>query len=59
MRKVQVTVELPDDHYRSFAAEARRRGVSVESLVERMVHELVAELERDENEGTDHLIIPS
>ena len=59
MRKVRVTVELPDDHYRSFAAEARRRGVSVESLVERMVHELVSELERDENEGTDHLIIPS
>ena len=59
MEEVRVTVRLPDEHYRSFVAEARRRNVTVESLVERMVQTLVLELEREETEGTDHPIFTS
>jgi hypothetical protein len=58
MRKVRVCIELADDRYRSFVSEARRRGVSVESLLEKMVDGLLRELEQEEDDGVDHPIIP-
>ena len=59
MTKVKITVELEDAHYRSLVFEAERRGVSVESLVERMTQRLVRELEEAERSGTDHPISTS
>lgn len=59
MRKIRICVDLPEDHYHAFEEEARRRGVTVESLVEQTVNGLVRELERDAREGTDHPIIPA
>ena len=57
MTKVKICVDLPDEHYRLFESEAKRRGVAVESLVEQCVAELVRELEQEEHDGTDHPII--
>lgn len=59
MRKVRICVDLAEEHYRAFEDEARRRGVTVESLVEQTVQGLVRELEREDQEGTDHPIIPA
>ena len=56
MTKVRVCVELEDGHYRSLASEAERRGVSVESLVERMTQQLIVELEEEERQDPDHPI---
>lgn len=56
MHEVRVCVKLSDEHYRCFENEARRRGVSVESLVQQMTQALVSELEQEEREGTDHPI---
>jgi hypothetical protein len=56
MPKVRVEVELTEEHYRSFVAEAERRRVTVQSLVQQMTQELVRELEREEREGTDRPI---
>jgi hypothetical protein len=57
--KVGVVVELEDGHYRSLVSEAKRRGVSVESLVEAMTQQLITELEEEERAGTDHPISTS
>lgn len=59
MRRVRVCVEIPEDKYRAYEHEAKRRGVTVEDLVEQVVKGLWQELEQEETEGTDHLIIPS
>jgi|MudIll2142460700_1097286.scaffolds.fasta_scaffold2546126_2 hypothetical protein len=59
MTKVRICVELPDEHFRMFQAEAKRRGVPVEELIEQCVGELVREMEEDEASGTDPLIVPS
>jgi hypothetical protein len=59
MPEVRVSLELTDEHYRDFVNEAKRRGVSVESLVQQMAQQLVLELELEEREGTDHLISTS
>ena len=56
MTKVRVSVELADGHYRSLVSEAKRRGVSVESLIERMTQQLILELEDEERVGPDHPI---
>jgi hypothetical protein len=54
MSKVRVCVDLPEEHYRAFVAEAGRRGVSVEDLVQQTVQGLIEEMEREERDGTDH-----
>lgn len=59
MPKVTVCVELDPGRFRAFESEARRRGVSVESLLQQTVEGMLNELEREETEGTDHPIIPS
>jgi hypothetical protein len=58
MRKVQVWAELSEVHYRAYEAEAKRRGVSAEELVQQTVNILLRELEEEEEEGSgpDHLI---
>jgi hypothetical protein len=56
MPSVRVDVELSEEHYREFQQEAKRRGVTIESLVQQMTQALVLELEDEEREGTDHPI---
>jgi hypothetical protein len=41
MHKVPVFAELSDEHYRAYEAEAKRRGVSVEELVQHTVNALL------------------
>lgn len=59
MTKIQIWVELPDDVLVAYEREARRREVPVESLVEQTVNVLLEEMERDEKDGTDHIIAPT
>ncbi len=59
MTKVQVCVDVPEDHYRAYEDQARREGVTVESLVRQTLQFLLEEAERAAEEGTDHVIIPS
>jgi len=57
MRKVQVWAELTDEHYRAYEAEAKRRDVTVDELVQHTVNCLLRELEEEEEEaGPDHMI---
>jgi hypothetical protein len=58
MQRVRVWAELSDEHYRAYEAEAKRRGVKLEKLVEQTVNCLLRELEREEEEcsGPDHYI---
>ncbi len=57
--KLRIWVDLPDEAYRSYVNEGRRTGVEVETLVQQTVDGLLRELDREEREGTDHVIIPS
>ena len=59
MPTVRICVDISEEHFRAYQDEARRRGVSLEALVQQMVQGLVEELDRDEREGTDHPIIPA
>jgi hypothetical protein len=58
MHKVRVWAELSDEHYKAYEAEAKRRGVSVEELVQQTVNCLLRELEEeaDDCSGPDHYI---
>jgi hypothetical protein len=58
MTRIQIWADLSDEGYEAYAAEAERRGVRVESLVEQTVNELLRELEHDSSAGTDIPIIP-
>ena len=58
MKTVRICVDLEEESYRAFAAEAKRRGVTVEILVTQTVDGLIRELEQEERDGTDHPIIP-
>ena len=57
MPSVRVDVELSEEHYHDFQLEAKRRGVTIESLVQQMTQALVLELEDAEREGTDHPVL--
>lgn len=59
MTRVQICVDVSEDHYRAYADQAERQGVSVESLVRQTLQCLLEEAEREEEEGTDHIIIPA
>jgi len=59
MQRVRVCVDVNDSHYGALVAEAKRRGVEVQSLVEGMMQGLLDELEREEREGGETPIIPS
>ena len=58
MRKVQVCVELDEEDYEAYDAEARRLGSSVQELVERVVRGLYRDLKQEENEGDHPIIFP-
>ncbi len=58
MTKVEIRIELAREIYVGYQREAERRGVTVESLVEQTVNGLLKELQREEEDGTDHPIIP-
>ena len=59
MSKVHICIELTDATLRSFEAEARREGTTLQALLERMVNGLIRDMEREEEAGTDHEIIAS
>lgn len=52
MHKVRVWAELSDEHYKAYEAEAKRRGVSVEELVQQTVNCLLRELEQEADDCT-------
>ncbi len=58
MSKIHIWADLNEDLYRAYEEEARRRGIEVESLVERTVNRLLREMKR-ELDGEDHPIMPS
>lgn len=59
MSKVHICIEIPEGGLRAFEAEARRRGVTLQCLLEQTVNGLLRDMEKEEEEGTDHPIIPS
>jgi hypothetical protein len=59
MSKVHICIELSDETLRSFEAEARREGTTLQALLERMVNGLIRDMEHEEEAGTDHEIIAS
>ncbi|MBI5709493.1 MAG: hypothetical protein HZC42_04200 [Candidatus Eisenbacteria bacterium] len=59
MSKVHICVDVTEEALRAFEAEARREGVTVQSLLEKTVNGLLRDMEREEEEGTDHPIIAS
>ncbi|OGF22272.1 MAG: hypothetical protein A2V63_11710 [Candidatus Eisenbacteria bacterium RBG_19FT_COMBO_70_11] len=59
MAQVHICIELSEESLRSFDAEARREKVTLQSLLERTVNGLLRDMEREEEEGTDHPIIAS
>ena len=59
MTKVQICIDVPEDHYRAYSNQAERQGVTVESLVKQTLQYLLEEADRENEEGTDHLIIPA
>jgi hypothetical protein len=58
MSKVLIWADLNDELYRAYEEEARRRGIALESLVEKTVNRLLVEMKR-ELDGEDHPITPS
>jgi len=59
MSKVHICIDISEESLRSYEAEAKREGVTLQSLLERMVNGLIRDMEREEDEGTDHPIIAS
>ena len=58
MRSVNVTIDLDDDSYRAYEAEARRSQTTVETLVQQVLQKLYGELEREEKEGDHPILLP-
>lgn len=50
MPEILVKAEISDRHLRAYRAEAERRGVSVEDLVQQTVNCLLRELEAEQEE---------
>ena len=59
MHRIRISIDLPDSDYLAYEKEGKRRGTTVEHLVEETVQQLLMELDREEAEGTDHPIITS
>lgn len=57
--RVRVWAEVSERHLHAYESEARRRGVSVENLVQQTVNNLLRELERDEEEDRDREFVTS
>jgi hypothetical protein len=57
MKKVSVCIDLEDEKFRAYEAEAKRRGTTVEELVKHAVHLMFLEQEeRLKEEEDDHPI---
>jgi hypothetical protein len=59
MAKVQIWVEVSEEHFHRYEGEARRRGVPVEELVAHTVNSLLKEFEDEERECPDRLLLMS
>ena len=59
MTKVQIWVDVSEEHYHRYEGEARRRGVPVEALVEHTVNCLLTEFEDEERECPDRTLLMS
>lgn len=59
MAKVQIWVEVSEEHFHRYEGEARRRGVPVETLVAHTVNCLLREFEDEERECPDRLLLMS
>jgi hypothetical protein len=59
MAKVQIWVEVSEEHFHRYEGEARRRGVPVETLVAHTVNCLLKEFEDEERECPDRLLLMS
>lgn len=59
MPKVQIWVDVKEEHFHRYQGEAKRRGVSVESLVEHTVNCLLKEFEEEERDCPDRLLLMS
>ncbi len=57
MPKIQIWIELSEEHLRRVTDSAERREVPVEELLELTVNRLIEENERDARDGTDQPII--
>jgi len=57
--KVQIWVEVSEEHFHRYEGEARRRGVAVETLVAHTVNCLLKEFEDEERECPDRLHLMS
>ena len=57
MIEVRVKARISEEHFRAYQAEARRRGVPVEQLVQQTVNCLLEELEREEAECRDVITV--
>lgn len=51
MPKLKIEIELSDHLHRAYRCEAERKGEPLEKLVERVVNQLLREMEREVNEG--------
>lgn len=59
MARVQIWVDVKEEHFHRYEGEAKRRGVTVESLVEHTVNCLLKEFEDEERECPDRLLLMS
>jgi len=58
VKSVRVTIELDEESYRAYEAEARRGQTTVEALLQQVLQKLYGELEREEKEGDHPIILP-
>ena len=59
MTRVQIWVEVKEEHYHRYECEAKRRGVPVEALVAQTVNSLLKEFEDEERDCPDRLLTMS
>jgi hypothetical protein len=59
MTKVQIWVDVSEEHFHRYEGEARRQGVPVEALVEHTVNCLLKEYEDEEREYPDRTTLMS
>jgi hypothetical protein len=58
MRRVQVLIELDEEDYAAFEAEAKRSDSSVEALLERVLRGLYRDLRQEEREADHPILFP-
>lgn len=58
MHTVQVRIELDEDEYREYEAEALRERTTVEALIQRVVRGLFRELKQQERDDDLPIVTP-